>query len=580
MSSISLKLLSLVPNVAASTRSIMVTSAGAVTGRQFAAAVAGCYSQLMESDARVVAIYTDCAYLFSVALFSALHAHKEVVILPNVQTGFLQKIADEFDLLIIDQSSSSEFKGVPQLLLEHSELNPVDKTLLPAIPDDAGLTFFTSGSTGQPSKILKKIQQITDEVAVLESVWSLSTGTGGLYASVSHQHLYGFLFKLMWPLAVGKLIHTTQYHYPEPLMAALASESEAVLVSSPALLNRIGRLVDLSALMGSVQTIFSSGGPLDSVAAMEIAALSGVAVQEIFGSTETGGVAYRSQSSAAKTFSPWTLLPTVNMKVDTDSQCLLIESPHADGDDFFAMGDVVELINENQFILKHRADRIVKIEEKRLSLPEMEAVLKAHAYVKDCSCAALAAARRIIVSVVKLSALGEDALASGGRHSVNQALRAHLLVYFEAILLPKKWRYVESIPVNSQGKVTADAITALFSPASSSTTRPDVAAVEQQQNEVKLDLKINPSLRYFDGHFDDKPILPGVVQVDWAINYGRQYFTVGGEFMRLEVIKFHEFIEPGDQIELSIIHQQEKGKLVFQYSSSKGIHSSGRIVFG
>ncbi len=47
---------------------------------------------------------------------------------------------------------------------------------------------------------------------------------------------------------------------------------------------------------------------------------------------------------------------------------------------------------------------------------------------------------------------------------------------------------------------------------------------------VLLALTVPDDLLYFDGHFRVAPVLPGVVQVDWAIHYGRLHLGLTGAF--------------------------------------------------
>lgn len=107
---------------------------------------------------------------------------------------------------------------------------------------------------------------------------------------------------------------------------------------------------------------------------------------------------------------------------------------------------------------------------------------------------------------------------------------------------------------------------------------PEVVSAEVQDDVVDLNLRIPAELKYFDGHFDQAALLPGVVQIDWAVYFGRQYFPGLGDFSGMEVVKFKEVIAPNQQVTLSLTFKPEKMKLHFSYTSSKGACSSGRIV--
>lgn len=108
---------------------------------------------------------------------------------------------------------------------------------------------------------------------------------------------------------------------------------------------------------------------------------------------------------------------------------------------------------------------------------------------------------------------------------------------------------------------------------------PDVLATNHINECVVLTLFVPETLLYFDGHFDQASLLPGVVQIDWAVHFGRQLFNCSGEFSHLEVIKFKEVISPGQQVTLTLQFKENKNKLLFSYQSDSGTCSSGRVAF-
>ena len=102
---------------------------------------------------------------------------------------------------------------------------------------------------------------------------------------------------------------------------------------------------------------------------------------------------------------------------------------------------------------------------------------------------------------------------------------------------------------------------------------------ERARDRVTLHLRLPEELFYFDGHFDDAPILAGVVQIDWAIGYAREHFTIPEGFRRIEALKFFRILMAGDDVTLDLGYDRDAGRLKFRYSSGETIHSSGRIVF-
>lgn len=91
-------------------------------------------------------------------------------------------------------------------------------------------------------------------------------------------------------------------------------------------------------------------------------------------------------------------------------------------------------------------------------------------------------------------------------------------------------------------------------------------------------LFIAPELPFFNGHFTEQAVLPGVTQLDWAIQLGCQAFGYSPSVATLEVLKFQQLILPNSHVDLSIEHQADKGKLVFSYSEGDKRFASGRIV--
>ena len=116
-------------------------------------------------------------------------------------------------------------------------------------------------------------------------------------------------------------------------------------------------------------------------------------------------------------------------------------------------------------------------------------------------------------------------------------------------------------------------------PASLRPKLPELISVSSELNRCVFDLRIPADLAYFPGHFPVRSILPGVVQIDWAIHFARQYFALGGEFSKMEVLKFQQIIVPGNQLKLSLEYRADNGKLYFDYSNAEHKFSSGRLVF-
>lgn len=84
----------------------------------------------------------------------------------------------------------------------------------------------------------------------------------------------------------------------------------------------------------------------------------------------------------------------------------------------------------------------------------------------------------------------------------------------------------------------------------------------------------------YAGHFPDNPILPGVVQVEWALRLGEACFGPLGPFLALEHLKFQDTIQPGQAITLSLEWEAERQELAFEFRGERGLKSKGFARYG
>ena len=512
----------------------------------------------------------DDPLVFIVGLLALLYAGKQVLIPPNTQPGTLAALADAFEARFDDWDTgfavdASRAPLVPMLI----------------DPNTTTIDLYTSGSTGAYKRVRKTLAQLEAEIVVLESMWGDTLGTAAILATVPHQHIYGLLFRLLWPLASGRVFDAVTCVLPDVLEERLAFFGNSALISSPAQLTRLPDLLSLASIKPKLVAVFSSGGPLPANAALALSDWLGWAPIEIFGSTETGGVAWRQQGGAGSDL--WAPFPS-HLVGRSESGALILNSPFLPDERAWEMDDGIELMADGRFRLLGRLDRVVKIEEKRLSLPEMEARLVAHNWVEAAAVVALSGRRQSIGAASVLSAAGKAILDAEGKRSVTQALHKHLAGHFEAVLLPRHWRFVDRLPTTDRGKVAYAALVALFAPANVLPLFPDVINVAGDQtrplHNVILDLHVVPEITHFPGHFPGAALLPGVVQVGWAVHFARQYLPLEGTFSALENLKFLGVIVPDTKLQLSLAWDAERKRLDFSYATPDRKYSVGRIIFG
>lgn len=95
---------------------------------------------------------------------------------------------------------------------------------------------------------------------------------------------------------------------------------------------------------------------------------------------------------------------------------------------------------------------------------------------------------------------------------------------------------------------------------------------------VELDFELPADFEYLPDHFPGQPMLPGVVQIGWALHYAAREWRIEAPFRRLAHLKFLHPIQPGRRVTLSL-QRVSATEVSFHYATSRAC-SSGRLLFG
>ncbi|MCF1488421.1 AMP-binding protein [Mitsuaria sp. RG] len=510
---------------------------------------------LRERGIRRLAVHLEDAASLAIALLGAWRAGAEVLLPADLQPATRERWQAQVDLWLTTDEQLDD-------LLDEA-LAPADLDL-----DTCRVSLCTSGSSGEPKRIDKQLRQLANEVNALEQLWGKDLGTAWIIGSVATQHIYGLLLRVLWPLCAGRGFERRQLPFPEDLQRASREHPAFAWVASPALLKRMGDNLDWPAL-SPVRRVFSSGGELPPAAAESLQQRLGQWPTEILGSSETGGIAWRQGEPL------WQPFADVQLSQD-ERGALRIASPYLPAGHVEQSADAAEFSDDGRFRLLGRLDRIVKLEEKRISLPMLEQALCANAWVAEARLGMIEEGRAYLGALVALTPAGLHALRNQGRRAVIDGLRQHLAGHCEALALPRRWRLVRQLPLNTQGKLPQADLQALL--LASRSMAPEVLEHSRQGEELHLRLAVPLDLACFPGHFPQTPVLPGVVQVDWALALATSHLHLAQRFAGMEVLKFQQLVRPGDELLLTLRFDAERGKLYFAYTCAGQPCSSGRIV--
>ena len=511
------------------------------TASQFSAATLSLAARLRAYQVQAAALWFDDAARFASALLAAWLAGAEVYLPPNLaeenrrwaEAGgavWLSDVPEVSDGLWL-YDGAAEQAAAPAEAFEW--------------PSENVLYLKTSGSSGEAKVETKtRAQMLAEAAAVAERLPESWRGLAAV-GSVSPQHLYGLTFRVFVSLASGWAIGRRQCVYPELLLAD--SRRECVWIASPALLNRLGEGRDWARLRQNVRGIISAGGMLPEATAALLQEKLGFAPHDVYGSTETGVIALR-QGGA------WELLPEVEASVNDEGVRL--------------DGRRLELLG--------RQDRIIKLEDKRVSLAQLEHDLLAHGWVADAHCARHLQHGRI-AAWAALSAEGIAALREQGRAAVVQTLKQHLAKTQDTAALPRYWRFTAALPRNPQAKIREQDFQTAFTVPQ---TAPQWAVLHEnaEVREYEFEGVVPLDLTYFGGHFADFPLVPGVIEVQWAMDLAARFDWGRKAVQHIENLKYQHFVRPHDTVQLTLRHDAAKNKIHFAIRQGDTPCASGRVA--
>lgn len=316
-------------------------------------------------------------------------------------------------------------------------------------PDEPFLQLFTGGSTGKPKVWSKSPRNLFAEAFYWKEKFDLSAKD--LFVStVPTYHIYGLFFSVILPFVAQAKVLSDIYTFPQEIISTTNKHKATVLVSVP--IHYRSLKVD-NLFAPSLKVAFSSSGVLNRSDAIHFQNKTGLGITEIYGSTETGGIAARSISEHTESWKP---VDVVSWKIS--GKRLSIKSPfisaemEKDPEGFCVTGDEVQPDKGNRFILLGRADGIVKVAGKRVDLLDVQNKILTLPTVIDALVVALPAekGRESVIAAVVACKLNKI------------QLKKMMLEKLEPYAMPRRIKIVSSIARAATGKIDRGKIEQIF----------------------------------------------------------------------------------------------------------------------
>jgi acyl-coenzyme A synthetase/AMP-(fatty) acid ligase len=364
--------------------------------------------------------------------------------------------------LLLDPASRAEPRGVDAIGGRGAVLVPADEpegsatirvreggsapleAVFPA-EHSAEVAFLTSGSTGEPKRTVKRAYQLAREFEV-EQGWLRSPRPCTVLCLVPPFHILGYIYGLYLPAATGGRTGFLRGATPHAWVERIREQRPDLVIGVPShyrLMNEVVR----EPLPPT--TFLSSGAPLPADVGKRFASLAGRRIRQVYGSTETGGIATRDDEG------PWTSLPGLEWKVEPGDGRLAIRSPWQENPDSWHRTDDLAEAAGDGFLLLGRADSIVKVGGRRFSTSEIVRAALSHPAIEQAYAVTYGRYGEPAVALFVTVVPGAEATASG--------IRGHLTERVAPFKVPRTIRVLEELPTMGSGKVDAAALRSLVS---------------------------------------------------------------------------------------------------------------------
>lgn len=291
------------------------------------------------------------------------------------------------------------------------------------------LTFRTSGSTGQP----KRCTHAVAELAAEADGWAEYFGSApSVVSMVPAHHIYGAMFTAFLPDRLGPDCTVTRAAGADPIGRA---PTGALVVATPTHWAYLARslLAFPEGLVGVTST-----APMPDHLATRLRGQRLSRLVEVYGSSETGGVAVREHERAA-----FTLLDRWNACPDG-----MVERRAADETvSSVTLPDATRWLDERSFVLEGRLDGAVQIGGHNVFPARVREALLAHAGVAD-------AAVRLEPETGRLKAFVVPSNDDPDRDRLVGELDRWCGAKLSGAERPRRFSVGGALPMNAMGKLT------------------------------------------------------------------------------------------------------------------------------
>ena len=329
-------------------------------------------------------------------------------------------------------------------------LVPVEHSAPASVRSDA--LKLTSGTTGEPRAIRFTAAQLLADCDNVCDTMGLREDDRN-YGVISFAHSYGFSNLITPLLCRGIPLVVASDVMPRALVEGLASSGSTLFPGVPAIFRT---LAEVAGAGSALRLCISAGALLTREGAWRFLENWGLKLHSFYGASECGGICH--DSSEAADVPPGYVGPplrnvSVTMENSGPSQIQVRGPAVGSGyhpeqatenlrDGVFRPSDLLEW-NGDGYVIAGRTSDLIKVGGRKVNPGEVERVLRLSPRVRD-----------VVVLGIAGKARGEEVAACVAGEATEDELRRLCSRNLPAWQVPRRWFFLEEIPLSARGKVS------------------------------------------------------------------------------------------------------------------------------
>lgn len=380
-------------------------------------------------------------YHFCVGFAAALVRRQVNLLPPNETPDLIERLVARYPGIYCLSDRPTGLASLETMLFPEpdghgAQILPVPAVPVPAVPEtQIAAIVFTSGTTGEPVPYRKSWGSLVRVARAEIEILGLDARPGMVViGTVPSQHVFGLEATVLQVMQGGLALYARRPFYPADVRVELASlPRPRSLVTTP---------VHLRVLLAEpddlppVDFLLCATAPLSPQLAAAAEARFAAPLHEIYGCTESGGIASRRTVETEE----WRAMR--NVKLRAGGKRTWVKGGHVEFE--VPLADIIELRSRGKFVLHGRTADLVNIAGKRTSLAHLNYHLNSIEGVRD---GAFVLPEQEGAAVTRLTAyVVAPALTPS-------ALMDALRLRIDAAFMPRPLHFVDALPRNDVGKL-------------------------------------------------------------------------------------------------------------------------------